>query len=144
MAEPINIKLYNNIKEDAKKKFKGRYPSVYASSWIVSQYKERGGKYAGEKPKDTGLTRWYKEQWIDTCKYIKQPNPTKKQLSKMECGRDKIPKNPEEYKKTFPYCRPYKRITNDTPKTLKEMSKKELKKVCATKKKNPKKKTEKA
>ncbi len=141
MSSPTDIDLYNSVKAEAKKKFKNRYPSVYASSWIVNVYKERGGKYSGKKPKDSGLNRWYKEQWIDTCEYVKKPNATKKQIKKMECGRDNVSElNCKNYKKTFPYCRPYKRVNKDTPTTVKEMSKSQLKKACATKKKNPKKK----
>ena len=41
---PTNQKLYAQIKSEAKAKF-DRYPSAYSSSWIVQQYKKRGGKY---------------------------------------------------------------------------------------------------
>ena len=42
---PSNQDLYKKIKEEAKAKF-DRYPSAYASSWIVREYKSRGGKYS--------------------------------------------------------------------------------------------------
>ena len=57
--KPTNSKLYKHIKYEAKKKFKV-YPSIYANSWVVKEYKKRGGKYTGKKSKSTGLLRWYK------------------------------------------------------------------------------------
>ena len=45
---PINKKLYNEVKEEAKKKFKV-WPSAYASGWLVKEYKRRGGKYKTEE-----------------------------------------------------------------------------------------------
>ena len=52
MSEPINKKMYNKVKEEAKKKFK-RFPSLYASAWIQKEYKKQGGKYSGKKPNKT-------------------------------------------------------------------------------------------
>jgi len=42
---PTNQELYKRVKAEAKRKF-DRYPSAYASSWIVKTYKARGGKYS--------------------------------------------------------------------------------------------------
>ena len=42
---PTNSELYARIKSEAKAKF-DRYPSAYASSWIVKTYKDRGGRYS--------------------------------------------------------------------------------------------------
>jgi len=42
---PTNQKLYKSVKDAAKRKFDD-YPSAYASSWIVREYKKRGGKYS--------------------------------------------------------------------------------------------------
>lgn len=44
-ATPYPQDLYSRVKSEAKKKFKGDYPSAYASSWIVREFKKRGGKY---------------------------------------------------------------------------------------------------
>lgn len=41
---PTNQELYKRVKAEAKRKF-DRYPSAYASSWIVREYKKRGGGY---------------------------------------------------------------------------------------------------
>ena len=43
-SKPTNKSLYNRIKGEAKKKFKA-FPSLYASQWIVREYKKRGGSY---------------------------------------------------------------------------------------------------
>jgi hypothetical protein len=75
-----------------------------------------------------GLKRWFKEEWIDVCKLPKI----------VKCGRNKLDKN---WKKNYPYCRPYKRINSKSPKTAKEIMKskgiKELRKRCKEKRKNP-------
>ena len=41
---PTKPDLYARVKAEAKRKF-DRYPSAYASSWIVKTYKKRGGGY---------------------------------------------------------------------------------------------------
>ena len=43
--KPKNPKLYAQVKAAAKRKF-DVYPSAYANSWLVREYKKRGGKYA--------------------------------------------------------------------------------------------------
>jgi len=53
-----------------------------------------------------GLTRWFKENWVD----IKTGKP---------CGRTK------GEKRAYPACRPKKRVSSKTPKTVGEMSKSE-------------------
>ena len=50
-----------------------------------------------------GLTRWFKEQWVD----VKTGKP---------CGRSK------GEKRGYPACRPSKRVSSKTPKTTGEMS----------------------
>ena len=91
MSTPLDIKLYNRVKKEADKKYEK--PSAYKSGWIVKTYKNRGGKYAGKKPVNKGLDRWYKEEWKDIA------------------GLD------------YPVYRPTKRITKDTPLTESEISK---------------------
>ena len=53
-----------------------------------------------------GLTRWFKENWV----YVKTGKP---------CGRS----NGE--KRGYPACRPSKRVSSKTPKTVGEMTKSE-------------------
>jgi hypothetical protein len=123
---PTNKKLYDKIKEEAKRKFKV-WPSAYASGWVVKEYKSRGGKYVGKKSSSSGISRWYKEKWIDVCKLPK----------KVSCGRTKLSRS---WKKNYPYCRPSIRVTSSTPKLSSELTRKEIKKRCSRKRKSPLKK----
>ena len=50
-----------------------------------------------------GLTRWFKEKWVD----VKTGKP---------CGRQK------GEKRGYPACRPSKRVSSKTPKTVGEMT----------------------
>lgn len=88
MPIPINLELYKIVKKEADQKYSK--PSAYKSGYIVKEYKKRGGEYSGKKT-NTGLTRWYKEQWKDI-------------------GN-----------KSYPVYRPTKRITKDTPLTASEI-----------------------
>ena len=63
----------------------------------------------------SGLTRWFKEEWVD----IK----TGKQ-----CGRSK-----GEKRRSYPACRPSRRVSADTPKTSKELTAEERKRLKRTK-----------
>tara|TARA_R100000900_G_scaffold137653_1_gene116100 strand:+ start:60 stop:521 length:462 start_codon:yes stop_codon:yes gene_type:complete len=49
----VNPSLYRKAKAKAKAKF-SVFPSAYASSYIVSQYKKMGGKYRGAKKAEGG------------------------------------------------------------------------------------------
>ena len=105
--KPSNINLYNKVKKEAKKKFK-RYPSLYASSWIVREYKKRGGKYSGKKPSvKKGISRWYKEEWVQVESYLRTGK-------KVTCGSSI---------RDTKACRPLKRVDSKTPITLKELLK---------------------
>ena len=101
---PTDLKLYNKVKDQAKKKF-DRYPSIYASSWIVSTYKKLGGKYKGTKSSRTGLKRWYREEWIQVIPFLEQNK-------KIICGGNN---------KDGKACRPLIRNGKDTPITIGEL-----------------------
>jgi len=155
---PTNKSLYAKVKSEAKRKFKV-WPSAYASSWLVQEYKRRGGKYSSKRskkskrskrgsskrskrsnkrpsykrglsksskrgPSSSGLRRWYNEQWIDICKLPKI----------VKCGR----KSTKSGK--YPVCRPLKRVTNKSPKSIKQIDKSKIKKLCSKKRSNPRKK----
>ena len=47
-SEPSNARLYAQIIREAKDKF-DTYPSAVANSWVVQEYKRRGGTYKAEK-----------------------------------------------------------------------------------------------
>ena len=55
------------------------------------------------------LKRWFKEEWVD----VKPGKP---------CGRKK-----GEKRKGYPACRPKKRVSKDTPKTVGELGPKKRK-----------------
>ena len=132
--KPKDMKLYNRIKAETKRKFKV-YPSVYANAYLVKEYKRRGGEYVGRKPsksssrtrstrstRSTGLLRWFEEKWIDIC-------------TNKSCGRPSA--NISNWKKTYPLCRPSRRVTKSTPKTVSELSKSEIKRRCSRKRRSP-------
>jgi hypothetical protein len=126
-SKPTNEKLYNRIKNEAKKKFKV-WPSAYASGWLVKEYKRRGGTYTGKKTtKSSGLSRWFSEKWVDVCS-----------SSRKTCGRPTT--SMSDWTRKYPYCRPSRRVNKSTPKTVLELTKSEIKKRCAEKQKSPLKK----
>jgi hypothetical protein len=123
-AVPINKKLYNQVVADAKNRFKV-WPSAYASGWVVRRYKELGGLYKTQNPETpTTLDRWFKEKWVNVCELPKI----------VPCGRSRASM------KDYPYCRPLKRITKQTPKTARELTSQQIEKRCKKKKKDPSKK----
>ena len=102
MAEPINKKLYNEVKLEADKKYKRH--SLYKSGWIVKTYQSRGGKYKGKK--SDGVASWMKEEWVQVEPYLLQNK-------KIPCG---VGVNPKA-------CRPLKKINSKTPLTIGELLK---------------------
>jgi|UniRef100_A0A6C0AM70 hypothetical protein len=119
--EPVNKSLYKYVKSLADKKFLSK-TGIYKSSWIVREYKRRGGKYKGKKPsyKSPGLKRWYKERWVDLNRPIK--NIKGKIVGYKSCGRTSVKSSKDKY----PLCRPLKKITSKTPKTVKSLSKRSI------------------
>jgi hypothetical protein len=117
---PTNTSLYERVKREAKSKFQ-TYPSIYANSWIVKEYKKRGGKYAGPAPRNSGLRRWYRERWVDLNRPIKE-NGKIKRFEK--CGRTS-----KDKKSKYPLCRPSIRVSRNTPRTYREISKKSINKA---------------
>ena len=143
---PTNKKLYSKVLKSVKSRVKV-WPSAYASGQVVRQYKREGGTYKfgnslfltpkikgclsliyGDKvlsrfgkkvaPRSTGLTRWFKEKWVNVC-------APKKNGKYSACARST---------KKYPYCRPSVRINSGTPKTVKELSKTKLAQMCKRKK----------
>ena len=122
---PDNVKnkaLYKRIKNKIRKDVnkKGRRWGAYDSGRLVREYKDKGGKYSGDK-NNSDLSRWYKEKWIDACAWPK----------KKSCGRTKS-------KEKVTYCRPSKRVDSKTPKLIQDLTKSQIKSRCKRKKKNPK------
>ena len=109
MLEPVDKKLYDNIKKIVYKKHPKH--SAYRSGILVQEYKknfaQKYGKknpYIGIKTKKKGLARWFLEDWRN---------------QRGEVG----------YKYKNDVYRPTRRITKKTPKTFKELSKKKIKKA---------------
>ena len=71
----------------------------------------------------TGLSRWFKEEWIDVCELPKI----------VPCGR----KSSHRSKRTYPYCRPRYKISNRSPRTAGSLTFVEIRKRCSKKKRNP-------
>jgi hypothetical protein len=84
----------------------------------ISTKRQRGGS----------LDRWFKEDWRNVCK--KTPSG---QYAK--CGRKKASLKG----KSYPYCRPLRRVNKNTPKSIGEMSKSEIRKMCNKKQRSMKK-----
>ena len=122
---------YKKAKKMADKKFDEK-TSAYKSMYIVKMYKELGGKFKTKRNSSKGLKRWLKEEWVRI--NPKTGEPILKNSKRLSCGR-----NSKEKKNLIEkgLCRPYKKISSKTPKTVKELTKKELKKRASSKKKNP-------
>jgi hypothetical protein len=118
MSVPANIELYKAVKADADKKFLSK-TGIYKSSWIVREYKKRGGTYLKKRKPTGGLLRWYKEQWVN----LNRPIYNKKGqiIGYEQCGREEA-----SNKGLYPLCRPLKRVTKETPTTVKELTRKAI------------------
>ncbi len=126
---PIDKKLYNRIKQKVKARVKV-WPSAYASGQLVREYKRQGGRYKVSRKRSSfgkshpgNLARWFKEEWVDVCR------PRGKGYAK--CGRK------SSSRRNYPYCRPLRRISRGTPRTVGEIGRKKLKQMCAKKRKSP-------
>lgn len=107
-ANVLNSRLYTRAKDMATAKF-GPKSSMYRSMFIVREYKRLGGQYSGSKEKAAkgGAKKWLSEEWIQVIPYLKENK-------KVVCG------DRAEAKKG---CRPFKRIDDKTPSTIKELLK---------------------
>ena len=75
---------------------RGLYEST-KSVVVLTEWRKNVARSSG------GLTRWFKENWVD----VKTGKP---------CGRQK------GEKRGYPACRPKKRVSSKTPKTVGEMT----------------------
>ena len=79
---------------------RGLYESIRNVVVLIAQELKNVARSSG------GLTRWFKEKWVD----VKTGKP---------CGRTK------GENRGYPACRPKKRVSSKTPKTVGEMTKSE-------------------
>jgi len=114
MPTPENPKLYAKVKAEADRLY--ATPGAYKSGWIVKTYKARGGTYAGRRKPSSGLSRWFREKWIDVAR------------TRSPCGR-KSARDGGPY----PVCRPSVRVTPKTPKTVRELSRRSLRRAMRDK-----------
>lgn len=119
MNRPVDVRLYAAVRREADKKFDAH--GVYKSSWIVREYKRRGGRYQSIKKPSSGLQRWFREQWVD----LNRPIRTKSgAVAGYEaCGRTHATMQSTS---RYPLCRPSVRVNKSTPRTYREMSEQEI------------------
>ena len=102
MPEPVNKKLYEEVKAEIYKKYPNH--SAYRSGLLVKEYKRRGGTYEGKETQTEGLNRWFREEWKN---------------QRGEVG----------YKHKGDVYRPTVRITKETPTTFQELTSKQIEKA---------------
>ena len=89
---------------------------------------KRSPKGSPKRSPTKGLTRWFKEEWVQVVPYLEKKN-------KKECGGEKVGK------RVGKACRPLHRITKDTPITISELlkihSKQDILHVAKQKEKHP-------
>ncbi len=102
---PLDKELYARVL----KMYPGK-STAYRSGHIVRTYKALGGRYAGKKPRLTGLHRWFLENW------------------KSDTGRYRYTSRSSVY-------RPTRRVTKKTPLTFSELSKRNIRRAKNMKRK---------
>ena len=99
----LNPAIYRRAKKIADETYKRN--SAYKSMFLVSKYKELGGKYKGVKSVK-GVKRWNEEKWIQVLPFLESGK-------KIACGFGEGGKS----------CRPTKRIDSETPLTINQLIK---------------------
>jgi len=84
---------------------RGLYESI-RNVVVLTEWRKNVAKSSPNLRAKGGLTRWFAENWVD----VKTGKP---------CGRSK------GEKRGYPACRPSKRVSSKTPKTVGEMTKSE-------------------
>ena len=77
-----------------------------------------------------GLTRWFKEEWVDISRKDKNGKHPPCGRASARTGKDKNGK-----KRSYPKCRPKRKVSSKTPKTAGSLSASEKKKLSREKKK---------
>lgn len=137
----LDPELYAKIKKQIHTRLakNGTRWGIYASSLLVKTYKKRGGRYSDDssykkrkekEEKIQGLDRWFQEQWINIC----ESDPPKKIV---KCGRSSLLSESESQSSVYPVCRPYRRISPQTPTTYGEMDRSTIQSICKKKRRDP-------
>lgn len=82
-------------------------------------------RHCSEKPVNEDLGRWFKEKWVDVSKKVGGKHPP--------CGRK------DADGKSYPKCRPSKKVSSETPKVASSYDKDEKKKMTQQKRRAEKK-----
>jgi hypothetical protein len=109
---PVDLELYNKIKEDVYSK--NPKHSAYRSMQVVKQYKKAGGEYKDDGT-ERNTTKWLGQKWSSVNDYYHNNEIVK-------CGNSDTQKKFNEY----PLCRPLA--------IIKKLSKKEMKQLIDNKK----------
>jgi len=109
-GKPVDIDLYNKIKNEIYKKYPKH--SLFRSALIVKKYEEEGGKFKG-KPAKMNINKWFNQEWLSANDYLRGEI--------VPCGSS----NTLEKYKEYPLCRP--------KKILEKLKKPELEKMIKTK-----------
>jgi hypothetical protein len=81
--------------------------------------------YINDETLDEDLGRWFKEKWVDVSKKVKGKHPP--------CGRK------DADGKSYPKCRPSKKVSSETPKIASSYDKEDKKKMTQQKRRAEKK-----
>jgi hypothetical protein len=125
---PADAVLYARVKAAAKRKFP-TYPSIYANSWLVQEYKRRGGKYkCSLESQRGGLRRWYKEKWVDLSRPLAGGGYA-------QCGRSHV--DTAEWRKAYPKCRPLSEVKKMTSSQIRSAVRRKRAAVRSSKRGTP-------
>jgi hypothetical protein len=149
--KPTNPTLWSQSLAWARSKYKV-CPSAYCNGAAAKRYKSKGGgwrkkkketneasspaqqaaiainmKKKGIEPKNVNedLKRWFKEKWVDVSKKVDGKHPP--------CGRK------DADGKSYPKCRPSKKVSSETPKVASSYDKEDKKKMTQQKRRAEKK-----
>ena len=113
-------------KSISKSRRKSTRKSIRKSTRKSRRKSTRKSRMRFSQKNKSGLSRWFAEEWIDVCKLPRI----------VKCGR----KNSRNSKRMYPYCRPRYKITSKSPRIARSLSRNEIIKRCAIKRKYPYKK----
>ena len=124
------VKRRRKFKRSSRMGNQGYKPETNNSVSLTPMIKDCLTLIYGDKPlsrfgkkivRGRNLSRWFKEKWVNVCK--------KKGKGYAKCGK---------VGKKYPYCRPTIRVSSKTPKTVRQLGKRKLAKMCKLKKNSKK------
>jgi hypothetical protein len=125
--KPTNPELWSRSLAWARSKYKV-CPSAYCNGAAAKRYKSKGGGWKKKSKNESvneDLRRWFKEKWVDVSKKVDGKHPP--------CGRK------DADGKSYPKCRPSKKVSSETPKVASSYDKDEKKKMTQQKRRAEKK-----